>query len=41
MRLNLTFESGDERYRWLNRIVAIASSAMNGERVIYDAYQVL
>lgn len=41
MRLHLTFESGDERYKWLNSIVAIASSARNGDRVIYDAYQVL
>lgn len=41
MRLNLTFESGDERYRWLNSIVAVASSARDGTRVIYDAYQVL
>jgi hypothetical protein len=41
MRLHLTFESGDPRYRWLNSVVAIASSARNGTRVIYDAYQVL
>ena len=41
MRLNMTFESGGERYRWLNRVVGIASSARNGNRVIYDAYQVL
>lgn len=41
MRLHLTFETGDERYRWLNSVVAIASSARNGNRVIYDAYQVL
>lgn len=41
MRLHLTFECGDEKYRWLNSVVAIASSARNGDRVIYDAYQVL
>lgn len=41
MRLHLTFETGDERYRWLNSVVAIASSARDGKRVIYDAYQVL
>lgn len=41
MRLNLTFECGDERYSWLNRAVAIASSGRNGTRVIYDAYEVL
>ena len=26
MRLHLTFETGDERYSWLNQTVAIASS---------------
>ncbi|KAH6682838.1 hypothetical protein B0J14DRAFT_467622 [Halenospora varia] len=41
MRLYLTLESGDKRYPWLNNIVAIASSARNGSRVIYAAYQVL
>ncbi|TVY31246.1 UPF0311 protein [Lachnellula occidentalis] len=41
MRLSLAFESGDVRYEWLNRVVGIASSARNGDRVIYDAYQVL
>jgi hypothetical protein len=41
MRLHMTFECGDGRYRWLNAVVGIASSARNGERVIYDAYQVL
>ncbi|CZR52565.1 uncharacterized protein PAC_02442 [Phialocephala subalpina] len=41
MRLHLTFETGSERYRWLNSVVAVASSARNGDRVIYDAYQVL
>jgi hypothetical protein len=41
MRLHLTFESGDLRYSWLNSVVAIASSARNGMRVIYDAYQVM
>jgi hypothetical protein len=41
MRLHLTFECGDERYSWLNAVVGIASSARNGSRMIYDAYQVL
>lgn len=40
-RMRLTFETGHERYRWLNSVVAIASSARNGDRVIYDAYQLL
>ena len=41
MRLHLTFKSGDKRYSWLDSIVAIANSARNGTKVIYDAYQVL
>jgi len=41
MRLHMTFECGDPRYSWLNTVVGIASSARNGERVIYDAYQIL
>lgn len=41
MRLNLTFETGDERYTWLNSAVFIASSGRVGDMVIYDAYQVL
>lgn len=40
MRMHLTFESGDKKYSWLNSIVAIASSARNRTRVIYDAYHV-
>ncbi len=41
MRLHVTFECGDKRYSWLNQVVGIASSARNGNRVIYDAYEVL
>lgn len=41
MRLNLTFETGDERYTWLNTTVGIASSGRTGSQVIYDAYEVL
>ena len=41
MRLHLTFETGDERYTWLNSAVFIASSGRVGDMVIYDAYQVL
>jgi hypothetical protein len=35
--LHLTFKSSDSRYRWLNSIVAIASSARNETRFIYNA----
>lgn len=41
MRLNLTFETGDERYTWLNTTVGIASSGRTGSQVIYDAYEVV
>lgn len=38
IRLHLTFKSSDSKYRWLNSIVAIASSARNETRFIYNAY---
>lgn len=41
MRLHLTFETGDEKYTWLNSGVFMASSGRVGDMVIYDAYQVL
>ena len=41
MRLHLTFETGDERYSWLNSGVFMASSGRVGNQVIYDAYQIL
>jgi len=39
MRLQLTMETGDERYSWVNQGVFIASSGRVGDQVIYDAYQ--
>lgn len=39
MRLHCTFETGDERYEWLNSGVFVASSGRAGDQVIYDAYQ--
>jgi hypothetical protein len=33
MRLNLTFETGDERYTWLNSGVFLASSGRVGSQV--------
>ena len=41
MRLNLSLETGDPRYSWVNDGVFIASSGRSGSQVIYDAYQVL
>lgn len=41
MRLHLTMETGDPRYRWVNDEVFIASSGRSGDQVIYDAYELL
>ncbi|KAK5169907.1 uncharacterized protein LTR77_005885 [Saxophila tyrrhenica] len=41
MRLQLTMETGDEQYSWINQGVFVASSGRSGGRVIYDAYQLL
>ncbi|WP_234385980.1 DUF3237 domain-containing protein [Streptomyces lydicus] len=37
-RLFCRFETGDERYRWLNRTLAVASGARTSEAVRYEAY---
>ncbi|MFB4275501.1 MULTISPECIES: DUF3237 domain-containing protein [unclassified Nonomuraea] len=39
-RLFCRFETGDERYRWLNRTLAVASAARAAAAVRYDAYSV-
>jgi hypothetical protein len=39
-RITLTFETGDERYRWLNTVVAIGSALRTPTTVVYDAYLV-
>ncbi|KAI9642859.1 hypothetical protein NHQ30_008593 [Ciborinia camelliae] len=42
MRLNMTFECDDGgKYGWLNRMVGVASCGRNGDRVIYDAFEVV
>ena len=41
MRLNLTMETGDDRYTWINSSVFMASSGRVGDQVIYDAYQIV
>ncbi|MEX2969708.1 DUF3237 domain-containing protein [Streptomyces sp. C184] len=38
VRLFCRFETGDERYRWLNRTLAVASGARTPEAVRYEAY---
>ncbi|WP_441247440.1 DUF3237 domain-containing protein [Kitasatospora sp. McL0602] len=37
-RLFCRFETGDERYQWLNRTLAVASAARTAEAVHYEAY---
>ncbi|MET8992619.1 DUF3237 domain-containing protein [Nonomuraea wenchangensis] len=37
-RLFCRFETGDERYHWLNRTLAVASAARAASAVRYDAY---
>ncbi|WP_206068781.1 DUF3237 domain-containing protein [Nonomuraea composti] len=37
-RLFCRFETGDERYLWLNRTLAVASAARAASAVRYDAY---
>ena len=35
------FETGDERYAWLNNIQAVSTGASDGSSVTYEVYQVL
>ncbi|MEV0612745.1 DUF3237 domain-containing protein [Nonomuraea sp. NPDC050404] len=37
-RLFCRFETGDERYHWLNRTLTVASAARTAATVRYDAY---
>ncbi|MEU5883065.1 DUF3237 domain-containing protein [Spirillospora sp. NPDC047279] len=37
-RLFCRFETGDRRYQWLNRTLAVASAARTADAVKYDAY---
>ena len=34
------FETGDERYAWLNRIQAIAKGTLDGNALVYEVYEV-
>jgi Protein of unknown function (DUF3237) len=34
------FETGDERYAWLNRIQAVGKGALDGNTVTYDWYEI-
>jgi hypothetical protein len=33
------FETGDERYRWLNKIQAVAKGALDGSTLTYEIYE--
>lgn len=35
-----TFETGDERYAWLNRIQAVGKGIISGESLTYEWYEV-
>lgn len=37
-RVSIQYETGATAYRWLNRIVAVASAVRLADQVIYDAY---
>ena len=33
------FETGDERYAWLNKIQAVAKGTLDGLRLTYEIYE--
>ncbi|KAJ9117551.1 hypothetical protein QFC22_004401 [Naganishia vaughanmartiniae] len=37
-RLTMMFETGDPRYQWLNKVVAVAAAGKSLTQVVYDAY---
>lgn len=39
-RVTAWYETGDERYAWLNGLVAVASAVRQRDAVVYDAYAV-
>lgn len=39
-RVTVRYETGDERYAWLNGLVAVASAVRRRDAVVYDAYAV-
>jgi hypothetical protein len=40
MRTTPTFETGDARYTWLNRIICVATGARRAAAVELDVYEV-
>jgi hypothetical protein len=41
LRTTPLFETGDDRYAWLNGIVAVATGARQANGVMYEVYEVL
>ena len=33
------FETGDDRYRWLNQIQAVGKGSLDGTTLVYDLYE--
>jgi hypothetical protein len=40
MRTTPAFETGDERYRWLNKLVCVATGARRKDAVELDVYEI-
>ena len=40
MRTTPSFETGDERYRWLNKLVCVATGARRKDAVELDVYEI-
>jgi len=38
MRVTIKLESGDPRYQWLNRLVAVGVAERKGNSIAYNAY---
>ena len=34
------FETGDDRYRWLNKIQAVGKGELEGETLVYELYEI-
>jgi len=33
------FDTGDDRYRWLNRVQAVAKGSFDGTTLVYDVFE--
>ena len=39
-RINLSFETAADHYKWLNNIIAVGSAIRLPQAVVYDAYAI-